>query len=186
MITSTDHFIKSSPNWHWRRKGFTLVEILIVVTLGSMIMAGVTSSYIFLFKSSIGMGNYVDMNQQSRFAMELFGRDVRNASEVYTMTSSVLSIEVPSTTSSNTVTYAYNAEAKTLTRTVGGVSRSILTDVNSLIFTYYNLKNVVAAGTVEAKKVQIEVEMIRKILTLENTNHVISSRYMMRNRRVTN
>ncbi len=69
---------------------------------------------------------------------------------------------------------------------MGGDSRDLLTDVNSLTLTYYNLLNVKAAGTVEAKKVQIEVEMIRRVLAIENTNHVISSRYMMRNRKVTN
>ena len=56
---------------------------MMAVGLMAIILGSITTSYMFLVKSSIGMGNYVDMNAQSRNGLETFGRDARMAAALY-------------------------------------------------------------------------------------------------------
>jgi type II secretory pathway pseudopilin PulG len=166
------------------RAGFTLAEVIVATALSTMIMAGLTSSYMFLVKSAFGMGNYVDMNMQARTALEIFARDVRATRSVTTMTATTYAgtvMKVGGTTAS--VTWTYSATNKTLTRTAGG-ARVMMNDVARFQFKYYNTVGNITASTSEAKKVQIDAEMIRYSVAIENTNQVVSARYTMRNRNV--
>ena len=66
-----------------RKRGFTLSEVIIAASISSVLMSGITSSYMFIFKSSLGASQYVEMSTQSRIGMERFGRDMRMAVDVW-------------------------------------------------------------------------------------------------------
>jgi len=167
------------------KRGFTLVEVLIVTTLCGLVLAVSTGSLLFLAKSTQGLGNYQEMNMTSRFALEAFGSDARMTDDVNSVSSSQVSLEVyNSSGGTDTVVYAYDADEGVFSRTQNGTTKSILEDVQSLSFVFYNLNGSETTNLIEIKEIQLRAEMQRTVLTLDNTNEIISARYMMRNRSV--
>lgn len=104
------------PNRNRRRPAaFTLVEVMIGASLGTIVMAGVLSTYGMLMRSGIAASNFAVTESQTRRAFEEFGVDVRMASGVTsTLTGNVVTkvtLTVPNTYNSNNnqVTYAYDS-----------------------------------------------------------------------------
>ena len=135
MTSTTVHF--REPNDRAAKGGYTLAEVIIATSLTALIVGGLTSTFMFLMKSSVGIGNYVDMNVQSRMGLERFGREARMATSVRDMSAISFHIWVDTPSGIMDVTYAYDAQNKTLTRTlVGGPALPILHDVTNLTFRY--------------------------------------------------
>lgn len=64
------------------KRGFTLVEMLVVVVLSSLVLAGVMAIFLFLTKSQIRSQHYRDMDTEARRALEYLARDMRMASDI--------------------------------------------------------------------------------------------------------
>src|SRR5215217_8104829 len=62
--------------------GFTLVELQIGAVLGTMVLAGVVSSFLMLGRTSIGAVNYSVAESELRRGIEEFSRDVRMAKTI--------------------------------------------------------------------------------------------------------
>ncbi len=188
MTTTTDHFRKNRVS-AGGRKAFTLTEVLITLTLCGIVLAASTGSLLFLAKTTKGLGNYQEMNMSSRFTLEDFGSDARMTVDVNSATASTVSLEVYDASGGiSTVVYSYNADAGTFSRTTGGSTDVILKDVQSLELVYYNLYGVAdddgSINPLEVKEIQLQAEMQRSVLSIKNTNEIISARFMMRNRSV--
>lgn len=188
MTTTTD-LSKSCFGFSGGRKGFTLTEVLIAMTLCGIVLAVSTGSLLFLAKTTKGLGNYQEMNMASRFTLEDFGSDARMTVDVNSASASSVSLEVYNSAGSvSTVVYSYDSTAGTFSRTTGGVTEIVLKDVSALSLVYYNLQGVKDTdGTInplEVKEIQLQAEMRRSILSIKNTNEIISARFMMRNRSV--
>lgn len=167
------------------KSGFTLVEVLLAMTITGMILAASTGSLVFLAKSTKGIGNYQEMNMDSRFALEDFGSDARMTMEVITAGASILSLDVYNSTGGvSRIIYRFDQDAAALLRTVGGATEVVLEDVVSLNFIYYDLHGNPTTNVLSVKEVQIRTEMQRSVLRVTNTNEIISARFMMRNRSV--
>ena len=167
-----------------REAGYSLAEVLIVTGLFAILMAGITTSFLFFVKGTMSMGNYADINVQSRVALERFGRDVRMASITYEMTDTKLDFDVPILGGFEQIIYEYKPSSKALTRKQDDTEVTILKDVEHFAFKYFTYLGVPTTKPIEIKRVQMDAEMVRNILHIENTNHVISAQYMMRNRKV--
>ncbi len=183
--TTTTGLFKKTPG-----RGFTLVEMMISLAVGSLLLAGAMSSIISLTQGSNSLMNYVDMNEESRRTLELFGRDVRGATDVTTMSDSevVLTTTGPSK-SEITVQYLYEADADTLYRNIlsGGsvvASQVLLNNVDDLEIRYYTLRLNTASVPLEIKHIQVEAIMKQSSLKVDNTNHIISAQFMLRNKPV--
>jgi len=95
-----------------RRRGFTLVEIMIGASLSTFILAGVLSTFLFLGRSGANMQNYTDMETQARRGLEIFAEDVRQASSITWNTAHSATIVV----NSARVTYAYDRSPRIFSR----------------------------------------------------------------------
>lgn len=190
------------------KKGFTLVEVMVASTISLFILASSYATVMSLAKGSKSMINFSEMNSQTRFTVDQFGRDARMAEDVETWTDTTFtclnSTWNPSTKTYRDyrVTYEYFPVAGTFKRTVVDTNgtphnwddfevenRILLYDVQDLNFTYYSLINQdeplqsrEAETRLEIKHVQIEAELQRKVLSLTNTNYIISARFMLRNK----
>lgn len=181
MTTTTGH---SRPGR--LRRGFTLVEVMVTTVLSGMLMAGAMASILTLSQGSNSLVNYVDMNNQSRHALELFGRDIRGATAVRSMSAHRVVVDTsgPNKTTLR-VTYEYVPAAGALYRREGnGTPRIILNNIEQFEIRYYNLRQGVAGVPLEVKHIQIESLMRQSSLRADNTNHIISAQYMLRNKNV--
>lgn len=186
------------------KAGFSLVEVMVATTISIFILASSYATIMSLAAGSKSMINFSEMNGQTRVALELFGRDARMASNVTAASQSAISltkkIYIPSISSYKicTVSYTFVPSANTFSRKVvrndtGTVleDRILLYDVDELTLTYYSLINPadpwispIANNNLEIKHVQLEAKLQRKVLNIDNTNYIISARFMMRNKDV--
>ena len=61
------------------QKGFTLVELMVVVTIFFFILAGVFAAYISQHHASVIQSQVTDMQQNARIAMDFLSKDIRMA-----------------------------------------------------------------------------------------------------------
>lgn len=173
------------------RAGFTLAEIMIGSALGSLVLAGVLTSYTMLARSGTRAVNYSMMESQTRRAFEQLGGDLRMASDIDWNSATSITLTVPNnyTTTGNEVTYAYNSGAKTFTMSPapGGASGSsyILTrDVSSLTFSRYTRNNTAATTDASTKRVQLSISTRREAGGAATTETISSASFTMRNKSV--
>src|SRR6218665_256011 len=65
-----------------RTRAFTLVEVLIAASIGSIILAGVLAAFLMLVRSGVRVSNYSMMEAQTRRAFEQLGIDARMANKI--------------------------------------------------------------------------------------------------------
>lgn len=174
------------PPPHGKRSGFTLVEVLIAMVLGTMILAVAASVTGGLAKGSQSLINYSEMNTQSRQALSNLGSLLRSGSTVLEASDDQLRfIRLTESGDPETLTYSYDNARKVLllTRSDGSVTE-VLRDVSHLSFNYFTYRQNSTEEPLEIKHVQLEAEMTRRVLGLANRNYVISARFMLRNKRV--
>lgn len=91
--------------------GFTLVELLIGMTLALMIMGAVLSSYTYMGRGLYRLVNQQTLQAQGRNALAYFAQDVRMASgltDTGNLSATRVSLIIPTGTATNTITYYYN------------------------------------------------------------------------------
>lgn len=175
------------------RRAFTLVEIMIGAALGSVVLAGVLSTFLFMGRSGANLANYSDMETQARRAMAFFAEDVRQASDIYWVnpTSVVLAVN------GQTIAYFYTSASGTFSRRTPTTTQVVITGVAPGTFSFkaYNVAGTEmplttsaqrAAANSSTKQMQISLEASRTTRTVASaTNLVLSARYILRNKIVT-
>lgn len=124
---------------------FTLLELLIGMSLAMAVMAAMLSSYVFVARSftrtlGVTSAHQPNLEAQGRRTLELFAQDVRMASGFTgTPTATSVTLSLPAATGATTVAWAYDSGAHTLTRTpAAGPAQLLHTHVLSCAFTYYD------------------------------------------------
>jgi hypothetical protein len=118
--------------------GLTLPELLVGTAVAMLLLLAAASFYLFSLTSFASVSNYADLNRKDRHASDLLTRDIRSATAVVTASSTQLVLAENIGGSSANVTYSYDADAGTLTRTLRGFSETLLTGVKSLSWTLYS------------------------------------------------
>ena len=107
--------------------GFTLVELLVGVTLSGAVMAAVLSSYIYLGRSFGRLANQQILESEARRTLAYFTKDVQAATGISgTPSASGVTLTIPTSTGTTTVAYNYNSSAGTFTRTPDGGTALVL------------------------------------------------------------
>ena len=148
MSTSTPATPAKPAATRRRATAFTLVELLIGLTLAATMMLAVISSYVYLgrnFTRSLGLtaANQPTIENQSRQTLALFGQDMRMAMDISgTPSASSLTLILPTASGTTSVAYSFNSVAGTLTRTpAGGTSRTLHSGLLTFSFKYYDANN---------------------------------------------
>ncbi|HRJ46012.1 MAG TPA: prepilin-type N-terminal cleavage/methylation domain-containing protein [Opitutaceae bacterium] len=172
-----------------RRRGFTLVEVLIGATLSSFILAGVLSTFLFLGRSGANMQSYSDMESEARRGLELFAQDVRQASAITWNSETSITLTVNATA----ITYSYDSAQRVFFRNgfrlINGVT------AGTFSFRAFNVAGVempvANAGqrtiaNASTKQLQLSLQASRFNTTVvAATNTVLSARFILRNKHVT-
>lgn len=181
-----------------RAAGFTLVELIISASLSTIVITSMLATFMVFAKSSKSVTGYVDMSNQSRKVLEFFSRDVRAAADVVSATCDSFIIVYPDDAiyGSSSVEYVYDADFELFSRIVrdkaGMVTSNatLLDGVGRLNLDYFDPLGVGLDCDSESlllsiKSVQLDAELKRSISNLDATDYIISARFMMRNRTVT-
>ncbi len=194
-MTTTSHATRRSS-----RRAFTLTEVIIAMTLSAVAMSGILSTALMITKSGYRIDQYTDMENESRKSLEQFGQDVRMAQEVTWHDASSLTLILPvdaTSTATTTCRYTYDSAAKTLTRTAGGRTITLLTGIEECTLMGFKLNGdpthtsptpPVSWATISnsTKQLQLSVSSRRtQTGTVQTNQKVISARFIMRNKRVT-
>lgn len=199
MITS----LLNRPDRKNHIRGFTLVEVIIAASLGSMILAGVLGTFILLTRSGVRGSNYSVMEAETRRAFEQMGIDARMANYFKsnwdpsnTFISSI-TLKIPANDRiglPTTVTYAYDttnsSNCKLVyvpgsdpTATTGRIV--LVSKVQALTFFRYTATDPTPmSGTDDTgiKHLQVSISVKRTGVGIANTTQVIrSSAFTIRN-----
>lgn len=178
--------------------GFTLVEVLVATAISGIVLASIVGTFLTFAIGARSVGAYSEMSNSSRAALEYFARDVRAAEDVIVATESSLVVVSPSSSYhvNTTVTYDYDQEAKLFFRVEedsfgNEISNRVLLDgVEQFTFSYFDplgksLDIDSPSILLSVKGVQVDAELRRQISRTDATDYIISARFMMRNRPVT-
>lgn len=182
---------------------FTLVELMFSVAILMIALGSITGTFMVFAKSSASLGEYVDMSSESRKALELFSRDVRAADGITVIgaassngvvyTDQGLSLTFPDYYGNKSVTYSYDSTSGILRRieSYEGTQNetNLLTGMQQFKIQLFqapgddfeSISGPVASVNEWAKSLQLDAELIRTVSALDNTDYIISARFMMRN-----
>jgi prepilin-type N-terminal cleavage/methylation domain-containing protein len=173
------------------RRGFTLVELLVAIALGSLALVTTMSLSLYSLRSFAALTNYVDLDNLSRNALDHMTREIRQADRVLAGSDGqTLRLWVtPFGGGGHEVIYRYDAQSQDVTRTVGSDVQVLLRECFSFSFTYFQRKAsadweaLPATGVDTCKQVRIFWECGRTILGQRaNTESVQSAKVVIRKR----
>jgi hypothetical protein len=163
-------------------------------TIGSMVMAGVLSTFLMLGRSGANLASYTTMDAQTRRALEDFAQDVRMASDAVWNSDTSMTFTVPGnyTANSNQVTYAWDNTADSPTyhylyRKPGNDSAATtkttyIANITSFVFIRYDRLNAATTDDGSTKRVQINMTITsRNSTVVAATDTTLSASFVMRN-----
>src|ERR1039457_6484946 len=128
-----------------RRNGFTLVEMLFTLAIGTFIITGVMTSYIFTVKGFYGLSNYNEIQADGRRGLDWFAHDLRAGMAVVSCTSNQLIAILPTTVgsngqviASNQVTHVYQSGGWYRINGATGQNTLLAKNITQLTFTLYD------------------------------------------------
>ena len=151
----------------YSRSGFTLVELIVGLTLSGVVMAAVLSSYLYLARGLARLANQQVLESEARRTLGYFTRDVQMASGIdttVTLSATRVSLTVPTTSGTNTITYYYNNTPSAASVTVNGTSISM--PANSFTRCVYNGSTVTALALLKLRNINNTAVSSRSDLTI--------------------
>jgi len=111
--------------------GFAFIELLVIVGITVVLLIGVAGFALFSGRSFAAIFNYVDLDDANRVAMEQLAKDLRQAKRVTGFGANYLYLE---DADKEPLKYDYNAADRTLSRSKGGVTKTVLSECDTLKF----------------------------------------------------
>lgn len=182
-------------------RGFSLAEVLVGSTLGTMVMAAVLSSFVFLGRNLTRLANYHSLEAKSREALTYLSRDLSLAQSVKngtTPTGSTVTLVLPA----GEVTYTYdNATLKLRREATFGANtdmsllKSNCSSCTSFAFDYFTMSggsptsqvttSVLVPYSIKQIQVHFTVETPAGVSTVTHASYeAVSARYLVRNKQL--
>lgn len=147
--------------------GFTLVELMVAMTIGLIVLAAIYNIFIIQNKSFDVEEQITEMQQNARAALDIMSREIRMAgydpnsnatAKIITATASSLSFSVDVPSDNTTITYAFDSGQKKITRTEGGGGAQPLAEnIQAMAFTYYDTNGNVTAAPADIRQIKIDI-----------------------------
>lgn len=116
-----------------RSAGFTLVELMVVVSLVGIAMGMLCGASFYTGRSIASLTDSVQLSMQSRSVVDRMSQKLRQAEAVTAFTPTSISV----TSGTNTLSYAYSSGTKKLTEVENGTSKVLLENCEALTFELY-------------------------------------------------
>lgn len=163
----------------------TLVEMLIAVAIGMIVMAAVATLTVFTIRSFVALGNYNDLDQASRNALDSMSREIRQCKSLTSYATNQL---VFNNQNGDNLTFVWNPNTRILSRTLLGQTKVLLNQCDYLRFGMsqqnpsndFNFYPTTSLAT--AKLVDVSWTCSRQILGKKvNTESVQTAKIVIRN-----
>jgi Tfp pilus assembly protein PilW len=117
----------------------TLVELLIAIGVGSLVLGVVALLSIFSLRSFSAIGNYADLDNRSRSALDLMSREIREASAVtaFQNTGSSRWLTITNATDGTQTRFVWNAGTGRLSAEKAGTTTLLLSQCDRWDFKLY-------------------------------------------------
>ena len=167
------------------RRGMTLLEMMIAGCIAAIVLTAVMLITMYSARSFVAMGNYADLDQASRNALDNMSREIRQTLGLKSYSSTQLTFQE---NPSNTLSYIYDPDRRTLTRRRAGIDTVLLEQCDFLnfnisqrnpsnAFTFYP-----ATSPSVAKLIDVSWRCSREILGAKiNTESVQTAKIVIRN-----
>lgn len=153
-----------------RKSAFTLAELMVGLTLGAMVLAGVLGAYIFFCRTGVAIAQYYDMEDESRTTMQVFGQDVRQAKAINWGSVNSITLTLPD---NSTVIYAYDAGTNSFKRTKATSVVILASGIDSFAFKAYSALNLnVSNGPAEISLDSVADSVAARTAANTNTSMV--------------
>jgi type II secretory pathway component PulJ len=175
----------------------TLVELMVAISLAGIVLTVIMMLYIFGLRSFASMGNYAELNSQSRLALDEMSREIRQATQVLDVQAngSTRWILLANTNAAPALTNKYTWDSATSTMTwdqwQNGVQtqKTNLTGCDGWVFEMYTRApdtNGVFTSTKDkslCKLINMSWKCTRTILGKKlNTEAVLTAQIVLRNK----
>lgn len=96
--------------------GLTIIEVLVASGLGSLVLGGIASLIMYSARSAAAVVNYTDLDTKSRYALDVIGRELRQATAVLAFQTNlpVKSLTLTNANQASCVRLTYDSAARTL------------------------------------------------------------------------
>lgn len=115
-------------------RAFTLVEVMVASGLSVLVVAAVLSLSLFSSRSFVALTNYTDLGLASQLSMDKFSRELRQANSITVCSSNSITFLDSNT---NSVTFTYDRDAKTLSRITSQQTNVYLGECDALQFAIF-------------------------------------------------
>jgi hypothetical protein len=169
-------------------RAFTLVEILVATSISVFVLATMMVAFVVLSRSFNAIGNYADLDRQSRNTLEVMVRDIRQTGGLTNWTSTSLSF---TNLDGNLLSYSYSTNSRLLSYTNGstGESSVLLSNCISLSFSIFQRTPTngpicfySASNAISAKGIMMSFTCLRtNYLGLTDSEFIESASIVMRN-----
>jgi len=135
--------MKRRPSCPWARRrpnGWTLVEMMIGVAIGSLVLAVIGALSLYGLRSFVAIGNYSDLDARSSNALDQMSREIRQAAAVvgYQTNAAGKWIRFTNADLGITFRYAWDASSRALVcEKTGQPTQTYLTECDRWDFAFY-------------------------------------------------
>jgi prepilin-type N-terminal cleavage/methylation domain-containing protein len=179
--------LQSPHSDHYEKRGFTLVEVLVAVSISVVIAAIVLTYYISFARATLSMTNYANFDLNTGKLMQHFSIDVRGAEAVLWTSASEFQLLKKGVY----VTYSYDPLLQTVTRSAPGQPNQVIAkQAASLQFAAYDVTGAPLAIGANLNQINAGTKMMQIIGSYDAVTNaglptsapIISARYVLRNK----
>jgi Tfp pilus assembly protein PilW len=181
-------YLTFAPRLPQSRRAFTLVELMVASTISVFVLGTVMVSFVVMSRCFNAIGNYADLDRQSRNTLDIMSRDIRQTGHLTNWTSTSLSF---TNVDGGVLRYTYLTNSALLTYTNGSTRQSgvLLSNCTALTFSIFQRTPTngaicfyTASNAVSAKGILVTFTCLRtNYLGLTDSETVQTASIVMRN-----
>jgi len=166
-------------------RGMTLVEMLIAIGVGSLVLMIIAAVFISSARSFAATSNYVNMDANSRIALDHLTRDIRAAGDLTEFTPTRLKFSKFSQTNTFLV-YSWDPDTRQLvgSSTDSTTTTTFLTECDQLVFSLYDSSFAPTTNISKSKGIRVSWKCSQTVLGNPTTEEMQQATIIMRNKKL--